>query len=112
MTVDFKKTLLSKQKPVWEEIQSYLENLSFKDSAIPKRYSSLIKFHKEMASDYPERKGKYVRPTLLLLTAEAMGANQKKTLKTAAAMQTSEEWALIHDDFEDDSLKRRGKDVE
>jgi len=59
-------------------------------------------------SDYPHRKGKYLRPTLVCLTAEAMGANLRKALLTAAAMQISEEWLLIHDDLEDNSLRRRG----
>jgi len=47
--------------------------------------------------------------TLVLLMAEAMGIDPKKALKTAAAMQTSEDWILIHDDLEDDSEERRGK---
>lgn len=37
-----------------------------------------------------------------------MGANLESTLKTAAAMQLSEEWILIHDDVEDESCQRRG----
>jgi len=43
------------------------------------------------------------------LTASAMGFPQKKAIKTAAAMQISEDWILGHDDIEDDSLQRRGK---
>jgi geranylgeranyl diphosphate synthase type II len=38
-----------------------------------------------------------------------MGQNKKKAVKTAAAMQLSEEWILISDDLEDGSLLRRGK---
>jgi len=60
-------------------------------------------------NEYPRRQGKYVRPTLLLLVAEAMDYSSKKAIKTAAAMQVSEDWLLIHDDIEDDSLARRGK---
>jgi geranylgeranyl diphosphate synthase type II len=52
--------------------------------------------------------GKYIRPTLLLLTAQAMGASLKDSLTTAAAMQISEDWILNHDDIEDDSPTRRG----
>ena len=33
----------------------------------------------------------------------------KDAIKTAAAMQMSEEWILIHDDIEDNSEKRRGE---
>ena len=38
-----------------------------------------------------------------------MGAKTEKAVKTAAAMQISEDWLLIHDDFEDHSELRRGK---
>lgn len=64
--------------------------------------------HWEIVSEYPNRLGKYLRPTLLLLTAQAMGINPLAILDTAAAMQLSEEWILIHDDIEDDSIARRG----
>ncbi len=65
--------------------------------------------HWKMVVDYPERGGKYVRPGLLLLSTFASGQDVKKALITAAAMEVSENWLLVHDDFEDHSLKRRGK---
>lgn len=65
--------------------------------------------HWEMVIDYPSRGGKYVRPGLLLLSCEASGGDVGKAMTTAAAMEASEDWLLIHDDFEDKSLERRGK---
>lgn len=62
-----------------------------------------------MTCDYPERQGKYIRPTLLLLACEAMGTDQSKAMTTAAALQLSEDWILVHDDIEDGSKYRRGK---
>ena len=44
-----------------------------------------------------------------MITAEALGSDRKSAIKTAAAMQVSEDWLLIHDDFEDNSSARRGK---
>jgi len=38
-----------------------------------------------------------------------MGFPEEKAVRTAAAMQISEDWILNHDDIEDDSLERRGK---
>jgi geranylgeranyl diphosphate synthase type II len=38
-----------------------------------------------------------------------MGTLLKKVIKTAAAMQISEDWLLIHDDIEDNSNVRRAK---
>ncbi|MFQ6009495.1 MAG: polyprenyl synthetase family protein, partial [Candidatus Aenigmatarchaeota archaeon] len=49
------------------------------------------------------------RGSLVLLSCEAFGGDQKKAVRTAAAMQMSEEWLLVHDDWEDDSDERRGK---
>ncbi len=63
----------------------------------------------ELLREYPERQGKGLRPTLLLLTCEALGGSPEKAIKTAAAYQTFEDWVLIHDDLEDGSEQRRGK---
>ena len=65
--------------------------------------------HWGMVVDYPGRGGKYVRPGLLLLSCQACGGGVKKAMTTAAAMEVSEDWLLIHDDFEDHSLERRGR---
>ncbi len=65
--------------------------------------------HYAMAREYGERKGNYRRPGLLLLAGEMLGASKEKLLLSAAAMQMSEDWILIHDDVEDDSELRRGK---
>jgi len=64
--------------------------------------------HWHMITDYPNRGGKYVRPGLLLLSCEASGGDISRAMRSAAAMEVSEDWLLIHDDFEDKSLERRG----
>lgn len=74
-----------------------------------KKYENIRKFHWKIISDYPVRQGKYLRPTLVLLVTKAMGSREKDAVKTAAAMQTSEDWILNHDDIEDNSVLRRGK---
>ena len=110
-STDFKQVLEEKKKIVWQEIKSYLDNLIKFPSycQIPPQYQSLARFHQKITSEYPERKGKYIRPTLLLLTAATMSFPEEKAVRTAAAMQVSEDWILGHDDIEDDSLERRGK---
>jgi geranylgeranyl diphosphate synthase type II len=109
--MDFVEVLKAKKELVWQEIEKYLQTpLSLKGKLkISQKYQKEVNFHWQIVSDYPQRKGKYLRPTLLLLTAQAMGFPEKKAIKTAAAMQTSEDWMLAHDDFEDNSLERRGK---
>src|SRR3989338_2838254 len=108
--VNFLEVLEQKRGVVWKEIEKYLDH-DF--GPIIDKFSNGYKesgdLHKKMVREYPERKGKYLRPSLVMLTCDAMGIEPKKTVKTAAAMQISEDWILIHDDFEDDSLERRGK---
>lgn len=104
------ETLKKTKRLVWPEIEKHLKDPRFpKAFEIPDKYKKLQHFHWNLVREYPERKGKYIRPTLVRLAAEAMGTNTQNTAKTAAAMQVSEDWILIHDDFEDGSLERRGK---
>ena len=108
--INFEEVLAEKRKVVWQEVQKYLQRPTLAGNlAIPQKYKSVEAFHWQLMSEYPRRLGKYLRPALVLLTAEAMGVPEKKAIRTAAAMQTSEDWILIHDDFEDGSLMRRGK---
>ena len=65
--------------------------------------------HYEMVSDYPQRQGKYIRPGLVLLSTKLFGGNIENAIITAAAMQCSEDWILIHDDIEDQSEVRRNE---
>ncbi len=109
---NFEKVLEEKKAKVWPVISSYLEDPSFPDVfRVPVKYRNDREKYWKIVREYPERKGKYVRPSLVLLTAEAMGVPEFQVLLTAAAMQVSEDWLLIHDDFEDKSQLRRGKPV-
>jgi len=107
---DVLKILGSYKTKVWEEVEPYLSDPKYHRLF---RVSDAFKKEKDevwkMVKEYPARQGKYLRPSLLLLTLEAMGGDIKKGLKTAAAVQLSEDWLLIHDDIEDNSVKRRGE---
>ena len=106
----FIKYLRATKEDVWPLMQDALEGLlDFeKCCQIDSKYSSLAKFHKKMVNDYPQRQGKYLRPSLVLLICEALKGSKEKVLNTALAMQLSEEWLLIHDDIEDNGEQRRG----
>lgn len=92
----FKDFLVRKKPVIWEEIQKYLPTEG------PFNFT-------EVVNDYPKRQGKYGRGCLVLLSCEAFGGDVSKAIKTAAAMQISEDWLLVHDDFMDNSEERRGK---
>lgn len=63
----------------------------------------------DLARDYPARGGKRFRPALLLLCAALTGADPRKALPTAVALELFQNFALVHDDIEDGSWTRRGK---
>lgn len=53
--------------------------------------------------------GKRVRPVLLLLTAEALGAERDAALPTALAVEVFHNFTLVHDDIMDHAPTRRGR---
>ena len=109
--IDAIEVLAKNKNILWPEIEKYLNEI--KDypefCQIKSKYQHLSDLHFQIVSDYPKRKGKYFRPNLIMLTAQSLGFDLNKTLPAAAAMQISEDWILIHDDIEDQSLERRGQ---
>jgi geranylgeranyl diphosphate synthase type II len=63
----------------------------------------------DLARDYPARGGKRFRPALLLLSAALAGGDPRRALPSAVALELFQNFALVHDDIEDDSLLRRGR---
>lgn len=108
---DFKEVLKKYREWLWPTIKKSTDRVNdYPDyCTVSGKYQKELDFHRDIVGDYPQRQGKYLRPTLLLLTAQGMGVNKVKAKKVAAAMQMSEDWILNHDDIEDDSPDRRGK---
>ena len=63
----------------------------------------------DLVRDYAARKGKGLRPGLLLAAADACGAATRTALPAAAALELLHTAFLIHDDVEDHSRLRRGR---
>ncbi len=59
----------------------------------------------------PEARGKRIRPLLLLLTCQAAGGNWQNALPAAAAVELLHNFSLIHDDIEDSSPLRHGRET-
>ncbi len=55
--------------------------------------------------------GKRLRPIILLLTTHASGGNWQEALPAAAAVELVHNFSLVHDDIQDKSDKRRGRDT-
>ncbi len=59
-------------------------------------------------AEYPNRRGKGIRPALLLATCEAFGGLTVDAIPSAVAIELLHNAFLIHDDIEDGSAVRRG----
>jgi geranylgeranyl diphosphate synthase type II len=62
----------------------------------------------DLVSDYPERGGRALRASLCIAAARAFGAEARKAVSSAVALEMMHNAFLIHDDVEDDSDQRRG----
>ena len=67
------------------------------------------KYLYDLMQDYPARGGKKFRSALVLLSCELFGRSLVDALPSAIGFELFQNFALIHDDIEDDSLIRRGK---
>jgi geranylgeranyl diphosphate synthase type I len=59
----------------------------------------------------PKATGKRIRPLLVLLACEAAGGHWREALPAAVAVELVHNFSLIHDDIEDDSSLRRGRNT-
>lgn len=57
---------------------------------------------------YVRRRGKGLRPLVLLLACGAVGGDEARALPAAAAVEVFHTWTLVHDDIIDRDDKRRG----
>jgi len=56
-------------------------------------------------------RGKMLRPLLCLASCEAVGGDRERALPAAAALELLHNFSLIHDDIEDGSPQRHGRDT-
>ena len=61
--------------------------------------------------DYPLRAAKGLRPALCVATCRALGGSLEAVLRSAAALELYHNAFLIHDDVEDGSETRRGRET-
>ena len=63
----------------------------------------------DLVREYPGRRGKGIRPSLLLAACQAHGGTAREGLGPAVALEMMHNAFLIHDDLEDASATRRGE---
>ncbi len=74
---------------------------------------TILEYHMgwQETSSATKASGKRIRPLLLLLTCEAAGGAWKKALPAASAVELVHNFSLMHDDIEDNSPLRRGRET-
>ncbi|HEY5342024.1 MAG TPA: polyprenyl synthetase family protein [Candidatus Aquilonibacter sp.] len=95
------------RSPSFEQFESYLESVL--DGAAAKNANGpLIREHFGL-DDPTAKRGKRLRPQILLTVAEGEGGDGTVALGAAAALELLHNFSLIHDDIEDGDELRHGR---
>jgi len=101
-------------KPLLSSVELELQKqVSRLDQASTKPFHEMLTYHMGWTGEGagPEATGKRIRPLLVLLTTAASGGDWEKALPAAAAVELVHNFSLVHDDIQDNSPKRRGRDT-
>jgi geranylgeranyl diphosphate synthase type I len=92
---------------VMDILKKYSENI---DKEIKRSLSTIDPANLCEASEHLIKAGgKKIRPSLVVLSCEAVGGKSEDSIKTAASMELIHTFSLIHDDIMDKDEMRRGK---
>jgi len=75
----------------------------------PSPLDAILRYHVGLADAEPPALGKLLRPSLVLFTAEELGATVESALPAAVALELVHGFSLIHDDIQDRDEIRRGR---
>jgi geranylgeranyl diphosphate synthase type I len=106
--------LLSLTNSMLPAIETELQRIIGRlDEPCTRLFHEMLTYHMGWTgeSSGPEAQGKRLRPLLVLLTSTACGADWKPVLPAAAAVELVHNFSLVHDDIQDNSEKRRGRDT-
>ena len=101
-------------KPLLSSIELELQKqVSRLDQPRTKPFHEMLTYHMGWTGEGsgPEAAGKRIRPLIVLLTTAASGGDWQKALPAAAAVELVHNFSLVHDDIQDNSPKRRGRDT-
>ena len=96
-------SFVSYRKAVRAELRNIIESC-------PPALGSMLRYHMGWQDEhgYPCNRGsgKLIRPTLCLLSCQAVGGDTSQIMAAAAAVELIHNFSLIHDDIEDASYER------
>src|SRR5262245_31927613 len=92
------------------ELQKQVARL---DQPRTKPFHEMLTYHMGWTGEGagPEATGKRIRPLLVLLCTSACSGEWQPALPAAAAIELVHNFSLVHDDIQDNSPKRRGRDT-
>ena len=94
----------------FQDIQQALApDLKLLNERIESALSSPNELMNRVVRSFLEKRGKQIRPIMVLLTAKLLGTVNDDVLAGAVAVELLHNASLIHDDVVDDTLTRRGK---
>jgi geranylgeranyl diphosphate synthase type I len=81
------------------------------DTTFTKHFHEMITYHMGWTGEGagPETTGKRIRPLLVLLTTAACGVDWRQALHPAVSLEFIHNFSLVHDDIQDKSELRRGR---
>ncbi|MCI0551885.1 MAG: polyprenyl synthetase family protein [Anaerolineae bacterium] len=101
-------------KPLLSDIELELQKqVSRLDAPRTKQFHEMLTYHMGWTGEGagPDAAGKRIRPLMVLLSTAASGGNWQSALPAAAAIELVHNFSLVHDDIQDNSPKRRGRDT-
>ena len=101
-------------KPLLSHIELELQRqVARLDQPRTQHFHEMLTYHMGWTGEGagPEATGKRIRPLLVLLTTASCGADWQNALPAAAAVELVHNFSLVHDDIQDNSPKRRGRDT-
>ena len=106
--IDIERLVVRYRSAISEELRSALEQRT----VLP---YPLMRYHLGWEDRHGRpiegRSGKLLRPALCLLCCEAVGGDWRSALPAAAALELLHNFSLIHDDVEDASRQRHGRET-
>ena len=101
-------------KPLLSDIELELQKqISRLASPRTKSFHDMLTYHMGWTGEGagPEATGKRIRPLMLLLSTASCRADWQFALPAAAAIELVHNFSLVHDDIQDNSPTRRGRDT-
>ena len=87
------------------------ECIHYSNNNAYKLYEEMFTYQMDWEVSSHSARGKRVRPLLLLAATYAAGGEWQDALPAAASLELMHNFSLIHDDIQDQSTTRRGKDT-